>query len=143
DSVIDRATGRPLAERYVIAESPTVAAYLRAATGDGTPGVAPPLLIAGTQAAGLARLSAVSAEIGALQRLYPSSAVWKSEARSLNALPAAMEQAGMIHFAAHGVVDRGNELLSNIVLGEGKILYAHEVAALQLKRRPIVVLSAC
>jgi tetratricopeptide (TPR) repeat protein len=143
EAVIDPATGRRLAERYVVAECHSVAGYLRAAARDGEPGVAPPLLIAGTETSGLGSLPEVSSELRGLQRLYPSATVWKSEARPMNALPAALEEAGLIHFATHGVVDRANELLSNIVLGEGAILYAHEVAALRLKRRPIVVLSAC
>jgi CHAT domain-containing protein len=144
EAVIDPSTGRRLAERYVIAECHTVAGYLRAAARDGTHSVAPPLLLSGAEAGGgLARLPEVSAEVRGLQRLYPSATVWQSEDRNRDALPALLEGAGLIHFAAHGVVDRANELLSNIVLGEKTILYAHEVAALQLKRRPIVVLSAC
>ncbi|HYI11551.1 MAG TPA: CHAT domain-containing protein [Thermoanaerobaculia bacterium] len=143
-ALIDPATGKPLLERYVVAESHTVAGYLRSAANPDVPAAAPPLLVEGAESDDLPRLQAATREINALQRLYPSAGVWRADAHPAAALPAALEKAGLIHFAAHAVVDRTNERLSSIVLGEGnKVLYAHEVEALRLTHRPIVVLSVC
>lgn len=144
EALLDPSTGKPLIERFVIAESHTVAGYLRAAAYAAIPGSAPPLLVDGAQPGGMPRLPEAAAEIHRLQHLYPTASVWRSDTQPITTLPSALEQAGIIHFAAHGAVDRTNELLSNIILGaENKVLYAHEVETLRLVRHPIVVLSIC
>jgi CHAT domain-containing protein len=144
EQLIDPATGKPLLERYVIAESHTVASYLRAAASGASTNASAPLLVDGAQAADMPTLPEAKEEIRALQRLYPSATLWNADSRPIDSLPSALESAGLIHFAAHGVVNRANELLSNIVLGKrNEVLYAHEVEALQLSRHPIVVLSIC
>lgn len=144
ERLLDPATGKPLLERYVIAESHTVAGYLRAAASASRPDAGAPLLIDGARAADMPELPEAREEIRALQRLYPSSVLWRADSQPIDGLPAALENAGLIHFAAHGVVNRSNELRSNIVLGErNAVLYAHEVEALRLSRHPIVVLSIC
>lgn len=143
-SLTDPATGKHLVERYVVAECPTIAAYLRALERPPRMDGAAPLLIDGAAPGSLARLSAAEWEIRELRRSYPAAAVWKAGSGEPAALSAALENAGMIHFAAHAVVDRTNERLSNIVLGRSDaLLYAHEIVALRLSRRPIVVLSTC
>lgn len=144
EELIDPDTDRRLIERYVIAQSPTVAAYLRSVAKENAGEAATPLLVEGAQSKDMAPLPEAADEIRRLRTFYPTAAVWSSRSGSIAKLPAALERAGMIHVAAHGVVDRTNELLSNVVLGDaGNILYAHDIAALKLTRHPIVVLSTC
>jgi CHAT domain-containing protein len=144
EQLIDPAAGKPLLARYVIAESHTVASYLRTTASGAAPSAGVPLLVDGARAADMPELPEAKEEIRALRRIYPSATLWSANSRPIDSLPSALESAGLIHVAAHGVVNRANELLSNIVLGEhNAVLYAHEVEALRLSRHPIVVLSIC
>jgi len=145
EALIDPSTRKPLIDRFVIAECPTVASYMQAAAVPANPsGVALPLLVDGAQPGDMPRLPEAAAEIRRLKQLYPTAGVWKSDRQVITALPEALEKAGLIHFAAHGAIDRTNELLSNIVLGTGnRVLYAHEIETLRLVRHPIVILSIC
>jgi len=144
EALTDPATRKSLIERYVVAQCPTVGSYLRAVAANDTPTVAALLLVDGSNPGNLPRLPQAVQEIRGLRQRYPSATVWNADTNAMATLPEALRNAGMIHVAAHGVVDRTNERLSNLVLGaQNKLLYAHEVEALRLSRHPIVVLSTC
>lgn len=137
-------TGRPLIERYAVAECHTVSSYLSAIGALKASGEPRVLLIDGSRSGTLRRLGAADKEIRELRHSYTSAVTWEAGSGNRATLVAALESAGMVHFAAHAVVDRTNELLSNIVLGgSDTLLYAHEVAALRFEKRPIVVLATC
>jgi CHAT domain-containing protein len=142
EALTDPRTGKPLIERYVVAECHSVASYLRATASSSTSPAA--LLVDGSQPDDMPRLPEAAAEIHQLRQFYPSTTEWRSDRQSIASLRVALEKAGLIHFAAHAIVNHTNELLSNIVLGnKSEILYAHEIAALQLAGHPIVILSTC
>src|SRR5258708_36660419 len=128
-----------------MAECPTVAAFSSATSAARRPPEAPSvLLVDGSRGGAMPVLAEATDEVQALRRLYRSPRLWSTEVAPMSDLNEWLKASGLIHFAAHGVVDRSNQLLSGIVLGEGKaIVYAHEIAAMGLRNNPIVVLAGC
>jgi CHAT domain-containing protein len=100
------------------------------------------LVVDGSRGGNLPVLPEAATEVRDLRGIYQAR-VWSSDAGVSGDLRSEMENARIIHFAAHGVVNRANQLLSAIELGTQTKLYAHEVAEMELAMHPVVVLSAC
>ena len=140
-AVVHPVTNRKLAHNFAIAEAPTLAAFLESVAVNA-PSYDSVVLVDGSVNRDFPRLPQAAAEIRTLRRLYGSAHVLS--ANDPSAIGLSLGGAGLVHVAAHGVVNRNNPLLSAIVLGSrSSFLYAHQVAGLELKGRPIIVLSSC
>jgi CHAT domain-containing protein len=140
--LMNPASGRRLCEDFVVSQSRTVEAFARAAGGMPAESL-PVLLIDGSRGGQGPPLPEAAVEVEELDRIYQGRARIWSEG-TVGSLEAELRSAALVHFAAHGAVNRDNHLLSGILLGpRNSVLYAHEIAAMELQGRPIVVLSSC
>lgn len=98
---------------------------------------------------GLVPLPGAVAEVRALTSIYPDArtlaGAWATKAAFLRELPLA----DVVHFAGHALENVDHPKLSTLVLapdrtrGDSGALRAYEIAALRLRRAPVVVLAAC
>jgi CHAT domain len=87
------------------------------------------------------RLGDADAETADLQKLYPHAEVFTGQSARVADVLAAMEGAGLVHIAAHGLFRAESPMFSNLELADGPLtVYDLE----RLARPPmVVVLSAC
>jgi CHAT domain-containing protein len=149
--------GRPLLERFALSTMPSMAVaadvWSRAAARPavlkmlayGDPKLSPAV----TTTMGVpAALPGSRAEVRAASARYPSSVVRVGHEASERQFKrdASTSGASVVHLAVHGVVEAWDGRQAALALaadeGEDGLLYAGEVAALDL-RAPLVVLSAC
>ncbi len=92
-------------------------------------------LVAGPQ------LPGADAEVGELSALYPDATVLTGAAATAVGVMAALEEADLVHLAAHGSFRADSPLFSSVLLADGPLtVYDLE----RLRRAPsVVVLSAC
>jgi CHAT domain-containing protein/tetratricopeptide (TPR) repeat protein len=92
-------------------------------------------LVAGPQ------LPGADAEVGELSALYPDATVLTGAAATTVGVMAALEEAELVHLAAHGSFRADSPLFSSVLLADGPLtVYDLE----RLRRAPsVVVLSAC
>jgi tetratricopeptide (TPR) repeat protein len=109
--------------------------------GEGPRGAADPggrgrvALVAGPQ------LPGADAEVGELSALYPDATVLTGARATTVGVMAALEEAELVHLAAHGSFRADSPLFSSVLLADGPLtVYDLE----RLRRAPsVVVLSAC
>lgn len=93
------------------------------------------LLVAGPE------LAHANAEVAALRRTYPAARVLVGEEATVGRVLEAMEEASLVHIAAHGAFRADNPLFSSLQMHDGP-LFVHELEG--LTRTPdSVVLAAC
>lgn len=149
----DPVTKRYLIEDRILVTAPSLSFYLRSkdlpASGSGRE----PLLI-GDPAFGtnevtrsLPRLPEANDEVRRISRLYSRATVLTSEAATKAQVIAAIADRSIVQLAAHAVVNDVDPSLSCLVLtpsnGDNGLLTAGEIARLQLKATPLVLLAGC
>ncbi len=137
----DAKGNRYLGDAYTISYSPSATA-LRLAR-DKKVSVAGPVLVAGDPDGSLPH---AEEEARAVARLYGAEALM-GDAASEGAVTARAGEAGILHLAAHAVLNPINPLLTRIELapdaGHDGNLEMQEVFGLDLSKTGLVVLSAC
>ncbi|MDQ6872791.1 MAG: CHAT domain-containing tetratricopeptide repeat protein, partial [Gemmatimonadota bacterium] len=131
-----------LIERYVLSYTPSASVWIKhsapdAAASDRVLALAPRA----------ARLPASRAEVEAIGRIYGTHAtVLTGAAASKHAFRLSAPNAGIIHLATYGVLNKRNPLFSFVELAQSEEddgrLEVHEALALSLRAR-LLVLSAC
>jgi CHAT domain-containing protein len=105
----------------------------------------PALLLSAAVAPGFARLANADAEVQSVAEHLPSPTI--RFGAQVNDFITLAPVAAIIHVAAHGVVDLDRPLLSRLVLTpsatQDGLLSVADVRRIQLRRHPLVVLSAC
>lgn len=97
---------------------------------------------------GLASLPQAAAEASAAAQRYPNARLLVGAAANRAAFTQLLADADLVHFAGHAVLDDANPDLSALMLapppaGGSGALSARELAAMDLHRLRLVVLSAC
>ena len=95
------------------------------------------------------RLLGTRDEVRAIRRLFPLTRSFvRSRARE-SAYRRYAPSADLVHLGCHGLVNRDQPAYAGVVLSPGRrkdedaLLQAYEISEIRLKRRPLVVLSAC
>jgi CHAT domain-containing protein len=146
----DPAGGGFLFDKVRLSNAPTMhdaVAAVRASSGSGS------MLVVGAPGAsatdaGRSRpeLDRVAGEAESVASLYGASTTVLRGPRKARLVRELLTARG-VHFGGHGTENRANPLLSGIVLsgadGSSEVLYAHEIARLPLRGRPVVVLASC
>jgi len=149
-ALVDPASGRFLFEKVRLSNAPTMhdaVAAVRASSGPG------PMLVVGAPAASVIdadharpELGRVAGEAESVASLYGASTTILRGPRKAQLVSELLTARG-VHFGGHGTENRANPLLSGIVLsgadGRSEVLYAHEIARMLLRGRPVVVLASC
>lgn len=98
---------------------------------------------------GLQRLRGAAAEADSIAKQYPGARLVPGAAATGTALRDALERAAVVHYAGHAVFDDERPEQSYLVLaplpgrpGSGR-LTAGDLAAMELRHAPLVVLAAC
>ncbi len=156
-ALLNRSTGRYLAEDHAIGVSPSAVLLLRQA---GARMSAPwnvddfDALVVGNPALDkttvhvLGVLSGAESEARQIARVYDKSTLLLGAEATRERFVAEFGNHGIVHFAGHAVANERNPLLSRLLLtpdartGSGDLL-AREVAELPAKRTRLVVLAAC
>jgi tetratricopeptide (TPR) repeat protein len=153
-AALRKAAGQePLVARYEIAVTPSATLWLRWRRTATEPAARPALVLADPRAGrggdGLAALPHAREEgRQVVRRLRNGSELWLAADASEHALKATpLSQFGILHFAAHAVVDDERKERSAVVLAPGSdsedgLLQLREVIDLPLEGR-VVVLSSC
>lgn len=135
--------------RYLAASASSAGASVRETSPPSVP------LLVGSPAwneadfPGLEALRWSDEEIRRLGEMYPMAAVLTGRAATKDALVRAVARHDVLHFAGHARVVAERPSASHLVLASGSggfdagVLYAHEIAALPLRRLQLAVLSAC
>jgi len=149
-AAVNPRTSRHLIEDYELVISPSATVYV--AQHPGHERITNATLIADPHVSAerfpnLRHLEAARSEARDIGRLYEYPVVIEGGDATYEHVVAATTQADVIHFVAHAVINRRNSSLSAIPLAPGGVqpdaLYLRDIAALRLKRAPIVILATC
>jgi CHAT domain-containing protein len=145
-------TNRYLVEDFVLTVAPSAATYAQKLpqTHPSSPMRA---LVVGDPAfeqtlfPGLGRLPHAETEARQVAAMYPGASICLGDAASRSSVVAAIESVDVADIASHAVANERDSSLSAILLAPGKdgdgLLYVRDIAALRLKRAPVVVLAGC
>lgn len=122
-------------EKWPMTIAPSTNAFLRLRQRSPRPSA---LLAMGVADGDAPRLPRADDELREVAALYPRSEVLMAGRATRHAFLAEATNADTIHFAGHATMADGL-----LLAGRGGHLAAREVAAMNLPRRPIVVLAAC
>jgi CHAT domain-containing protein len=141
----NRRTRRFLVQDHVVSLTSTVSDAARA-SGAGALGgraviVASPTL-AGSRFSRLPTLRGADKEASAIAALYPRATSLRGADADSAQFVAALQYAGIVHFAGHAILDDAQPWRSVLAL-RPRGLSAASIAALDLHRVQLVVLSAC
>jgi CHAT domain-containing protein len=155
-ALLEPATERFLVEERSVTVAPSVTAYVIARNHEQRLGKAPPIdaLVVGEPQVssdlfpGMHRLSGARTEARLVAALYPRRELLLGGAATRSAFVRSLGRRQVVHFAGHMVINRVNPDRSSLLLAndgavEGPILFASDIAALDLGRSRTVVLSGC
>jgi len=146
-ALLDRRTGRYIAERYAVLHLPTAAALPRLRGAVDQSGIR----TASTEvfAPFPDSLSATRAEADAIRRIGRNVRVHLGQSATKSGVEGALESGAIVHVATHARMNRRNPLFSAIDLAGGSTsgsssrpLEVHELLGLHV-RSPLVFLSGC
>jgi CHAT domain-containing protein/tetratricopeptide (TPR) repeat protein len=135
----------PLIERFAVASAPSVSMFLRQSAV--SPAVHQVLVVDPESAApGLEPLRNSAAEAERVAAAYPGARLLRGADASVPNFRSQWALATSIHYTGHAVSNSRVPSLAALVLRDGPspaYLYAYEIAATDLRRVRLVVLSAC
>lgn len=152
----DSSAGSYLLERFSVATAPSVRVYLRALAKSRESGGAPPATVLAVGDPrydrrlfpGLRPLAAARREAGDVAGLYPRADTLLGERADRTTFVESAHLYEVLHLATHALAN-AETTKSALLLAttpndpQGGALYAHQIAALDLRRTRLAVLAAC
>ena len=135
--------GRYLAEHFIIEFTGSAGNYRNCGVSGGTARSAVLIGASRPSGPGLAALPQVRHEIASVRRTLAATAVAVQEPETATKIGFAARTAHILHFAGHAVPNAHEPGLAYLALNGGQRIYARDIRRWQLRRGPVVVLSAC